>query len=169
MSLGATSISALAETSIEPAGGETSIEPILGWRVWHVDPGAGQPRLCSWSQSAEWPARRRMEAGCRALLGLRWRARGHGAPRAGHRCGIYAFHERRDAEALLRELGPVGAAAGRLPAAIGRVSLWGRVIENTGGWRGEFAYPYDVVLFGADASLAAELRSRYAVDVSLGD
>lgn len=149
--------------------GRISLQPILGWRVWHVDAAPPKPRLRSWSRSAEWPARQRMEADCRTLLGLRRRLRGHGAPEAGHRCGIYAFRERRDAEELLGELGPVGAAAGRLPAAIGRVSLWGRVIENTGGWRAEFAYPYDIVLFGADSSLAAELRSCYAVDVSLGD
>jgi hypothetical protein len=146
---------------------EISIEPILGWRIWHVDPRPGRPGLRSWSQTADWPAGRRLEAGCRSLLGLGWR--GHGAPRPGHRCGIYAFRERRDAEVLLRRLGPVGRAAGRLPAAIGQVSLWGRVIENTGGWRAQFAYPYDLVLVGGDESLAAELRRRYAVDVSVRD
>ena len=148
---------------------QTSIEPILGWRVWQVDPRPGQARLRSWSQSAEWPAARRMEAGCRPLFGLGWRSRGHGAPQPGHSCGIYAFRERGDAEKLLAELGPVGPAAGRLAAAIGRVSLWGRVIENTGGWRAEFAYPYDVVVCGGNRSLAAQLRARYLVDVSLGE
>jgi len=108
-----------------------------------------------------------MEAACRRLLGIGRRSRRHDAPRAGHHCGIYAFRERADAEALLRQLLPVGPAAGRLPAAIGRVSLWGRVIENTGGWRAQFAYPYDLVLFGGEASLATELRNRYAVDVEL--
>jgi hypothetical protein len=108
-----------------------------------------------------------MEAGCRKLLGLGWRDKSHGAPRPGHVCGIYAFRERGQAEELLHQFGPVGAGANRLPAALGRVSLWGRVIENTGGWRAQFAYPYDLVLHGGDAELAAELRRRYAVDVSL--
>ena len=147
--------------------GGTSIEPILGWRVWHVDARKGAARLRSWSHADAWPAGRRMEAACRTRLGLRRRSSHHDAPRAGHNCGVYAFRERADAEALLRDLLPVGPEVGRLPAAIGRVSLWGRVIENSGGWRAEFAYPYDLLLFGGDASLAAELRGRYAVDVEL--
>jgi hypothetical protein len=138
---------------------ETSIEPILGWRVWHVDP-AGGPRLLSWSRSGHWPEGRRMEARCRAL-------RGRDAPCRTHACGIHALREESDAAALLRNTGHVGSAFGRLPAAMGRVSLWGRVMENTGGWRAQFAYPYDLVLFGADEELAADLRGRYAVDVAL--
>jgi hypothetical protein len=35
------------------------------------------------------------------------------------------------------------------------------------GWRAQFAYPYDVVLFGGDEKTARELRRRYAVDVAL--
>jgi len=147
--------------------GATSIEPILGWRVWHVDSRDGCPSLRSWAHADAWPAGRRMEAACRTRLGLHRRASHHDAPRAGHRCGVYAFRERGDAEALLRQLLPVGPAVGRLPAAIGRVSLWGRVIENSGGWRAEYAYPYDLLLFGGDAALAADLRGRYAVDVEL--
>ena len=140
---------------------QTSIEPILGWRVWHVDPRGGQPQLLSWCRQGEWPEGRRMEAYCRSL-------RGHDAPCRGHGCGIYAVRDRSAAEALLSQLGRVGSAFGRLPAALGRVSLWGRVIENTGGWRAQFAYPYDLELFGGDASLAADLRRGYAVDVELG-
>ena len=146
---------------------ETSLEPILGWRVWHVDDRLGRPRLRSWSHSAEWPAGSRLEARCRSLHSLVRPSRRHPAPRGGHCCGIYAFREREYAEALLRDLGQVGPAAGRLAAALGRVSLWGRVIENTGGWRAEFAYPYDLVLHGGDRRLAARLRDHYAVDVSL--
>ena len=150
-------------------GPETSIEPILGWRVWHVDQRSAPPQLRSWSHSAEWPAGDRLEARCRSVRGLVRRSRRHPAPRAGHRCGIYAFREREDADALLRQLGQVGTRAGRLAAAVGRVSLWGRVIENTGGWRAEFAYPYDLVLYGGDEQLAAQLRARYAVDVTLAE
>jgi hypothetical protein len=143
----------------------TSIEPVLGWRVWHVEPG--QPCLRSWAQSADWPAGEKLEAGCRSAFGLRWRPKGHGAPRNGHDCGIYACRERAEAEQLVRDLDEIVPPADRFPTAIGRVSLWGRVIENTGGWRAQFAYPYDLELRGGDEELAAKLRSRYAVDVSL--
>ena len=126
------------------------------------------PRLRSWSHSAEWPAVRKMEARCRSLKSVLRPARSHEAPQPGHSCGIYAARDRADVEAMLRQLGEVGPTFHRLAAAIGRVSLWGRVIENTGGWRAQFAYPYDLVLFGGDEGLAAGLRRRYAVDVSLG-
>lgn len=126
-------------------------EPILGWRLWHVRRG----ELLSWSQSAAWPARSRLEATCRHLL------RGcDGAPRSGHDCGIYALRTRQAAESLFRSVPRLRGAA-----AIGQVSLWGRVIENVGGWRAQFAYPYDLVLLGGDDATAAELRRCYLVDV----
>ena len=53
------------------------------------------------------------------------------------------------------------------PVALGRVSLWGRVIENVDGWRAQFAYPYDLLLVGGDPAAARALARRYAVDVSL--
>ena len=96
-------------------------------------------------------------------MGLRWRAPEHGAPNSDHDCGIYACREREDAERLIEQLD----GRGRLPTALGRVSLWGRVIENTGGWRAQFAYPYDLELFGGSRELAAALRRRYGVDVAL--
>jgi hypothetical protein len=100
-----------------------------------------------------------MEARCRCLLGL---AR-HEPGRAGTRCGIYAVRER----ALLDRLLAFLPGPGRLSLAIGRVSLWGRVVENVDGWRAEFAYPYDLVLVGGDEETARALRRRYQVDVTL--
>jgi hypothetical protein len=148
------------------SGTATSIEPLLGWRIWHVDPLPGGARLRSWAHSTAWPAGRRLEAHCRSLLSLAL-SMSHPAPRKGHSCGIYALRDREPAEAMLHEIGEAGPRFNRLPAALGRVSLWGRVFENTGGWRAQFAYPYDLVLFGADESIAAQLRRDYAVDVTL--
>ena len=91
--------------------------------MWQVDRG----RLASWTRGPRWPAQERLEARCP----MRGRA-----PAAGHRCGIYAVRTRELAERLLADV--------RLPAprpvVIGRVSLWGRVFENTHGWRAQFAY-----------------------------
>src|SRR5215213_6672645 len=70
---------------------ETSIEPILGWRIWHVDREPGGPRLRSWAHSVPWPAGERIEAQCRSILSLALPSWSHGAPRKGHRCGIYAL------------------------------------------------------------------------------
>lgn len=100
-----------------------------------------------------------MEARCRCRLGF---AR-HDPPRARTRCGIYAVRERPLLDRLLASLpGP-----GLLPLAIGRVSLWGRVVENVDGWRAEFAYPYDLTLVGGDEATVQALRRSYLVDVTL--
>lgn len=131
-------------------------EPLLGWRVWHVRGNGDGYGLASWSRDATWPARERMEARCRRLL-----SQAHHAPRLGHRCGIYAVRTRELARALLDELPPLPGAV-----ALGRVSLWGRVIENTLGWRAQYAYPYELELIGAPDGMATALRDRYAVDVS---
>ena len=130
-------------------------EPLVGWRLWHVD---RDHRLASWSQSALWPERARFEARCRRLLG-----KCADAPAPGHPCGIYALRTREQAEALLRQL-PLTVPG---QVALSRVSLWGRVIENVGGWRAQFAYPYDLVLVGGNPATARALTARYAVDVSL--
>ena len=129
-------------------------EPVLGWRLWHVRDG----RLLSWSQDAVWPGQERMEARCRRFL----RSGCSEAPGRGHACGIYAVRERDDAEGLLRDLPPLPG-----PVAVGLVSLWGRVIENVGGWRAQYAYPYALQLLRGDERTARLLRSRYAVDVEL--
>jgi hypothetical protein len=41
------------------------------------------------------------------------------------------------------------------------------VLERERGFRAQFAYPYDLFLIDGDAEIAAGLRRRYAVDVSL--
>ena len=132
---------------------ELYTEPLVGWRLWHVRDG----RLLSWSQDAEWPAGRRLEASCRRLL----RRSCTDAPGAGHACGIYAVRTRDAAVRLLDDLPPLAA-----PVAVGRVSLWGRVFENVGGWRAQYAYPYALDVVGGDERVARKLRAAYRVDAT---
>jgi len=136
----------------EPA---LAVEPVVGWRLWHVARGAEGYRLESWARGDEWPAGRRAEAHCRR----------HAAPLAAHHCGIYAFRTREAAERLLARCSR-GGFAGCRPVAVGAVSLWGRVIPHSDGWRGQYAYPYELVVVGGDDEVAPDLRRRYAVDVS---
>jgi hypothetical protein len=39
------------------------------------------------------------------------------------------------------------------------------VIENVGGWRAQYAYPYALELIGGNEAAVAGLRRRYLVDV----
>ena len=113
-------------------------EPILGWRVWHlsVEPGTG-PRLrpagSGLDGASEWPPMRASIARCGAHPLRSWRRRDHPAPDADCTCGIYASRSLADFER--------GVPAYPPPCVVGMVSLWGRVIEHSRGWRAELAYP----------------------------
>lgn len=107
-----------------------STEPILAWRTWaltgHRDgsdlllrPVAGRSR--------PWRPLRPAEAACK-------HARLHAAPSLSCTCGLHGTHE---ADILRRT---------RCPAVLGRVALWGHVIEHEYGYRAEFAYPQLVSL-----------------------
>lgn len=135
------------------------LEPILGWRAWKVEGG----RLYSTVWGSLWPERARLEATC----GLGGRSspgglRGmHDAPSLRCQCGIYALKAREDALYLADQIIAPDVAA------IGRVSLWGRVVETQRGYRGQYGYVYDVELLGGNEADAREIRARYAVDVSV--
>jgi hypothetical protein len=134
-------------------------EPILGWRVWRVDDD-GLLSAVVWG--ARWEPRERFEAQCEDRAFPFWvgTAPPHGAPWAGCARGIYAFKHRAQAALLARE--KVDGA----PLALGRASLWGKVLETERGYRAALAYPYDLELLGGSEVLAAQVRSLYAVDVS---
>jgi hypothetical protein len=149
-------------------------EPLLGWRIWLVDRG----RLSAVVWGSEWPPRARFTATCEHAPASFWRVdpasdnvslagfgggaqEPHAAPDAGCECGVYAFARREDAELLAAEKSGGGAVL-----ALGRVSLWGRVVVTERGYRAELAYPYDLEVLGCDDELVRELRAAYAVDVA---
>jgi hypothetical protein len=101
-----------------------------------------------------WFPRQETLARCRDRSEARtWRP--HAAPAEDCRCGLYAARSPAQAAALLAERR--WARAGHaLQAALGRVSLWGSVIECEQGWRGERAYPAALYL----PALAPEASSR---------
>jgi hypothetical protein len=135
----------------------TSIEAIQGWRLWQVVPWErSQHRLAAWSLAdLVWPAHERCESTC-----LRVRETGHLAPQPRCGCGLYAFRSRSLAEAALASEMRPGTVA------LGRVSLWGRVVEHGSGWRAQYGYPYELLLIGDEPAVARELRAAYAVDVA---
>ena len=69
---------------------------------------------------------------------------GHPAPDEGCRCGIYAASTAAQAAASVTDPPrPRGRIVHRI---IGRVSLWGTVVECERGWRAERAYPASLVV-----------------------
>ncbi len=125
---------------------------IVGWRVWRVDT---RYRLCSALRDEPWEARHPFSASC---------VSGHGAPDESCTCGIHAVRAPEEARPYL--IGRNSPEA--VHRVLGRVSLWGRVVEGPAGWRAEYGYPAQ--LWVPDDPLASEIAlhlGRYAVPVEL--
>ena len=126
---------------IDSSAAPDFIEPIIGWRYWRLE--CERTRLASLTGRAEmWPVGRALEAVCRhakreagdvryQFVGGYKRSR-HGAPEEGCTCGIYAAQDLRTLRAkMLFGLGLM----------VGEVSMWGKIITGTRGFRAQFAYP----------------------------
>jgi hypothetical protein len=80
------------------------------------------------------------------------------------RCGFYAT---RDLEQLLTETNYHYVAARSGITVIGEVSMWGKVIPASQGWRAEIAYPRELFLPYEAWDKAAPLAEAYGVPVRL--
>jgi hypothetical protein len=103
-----------------------SIEPVIGWRTWSIAWSAEGVCLTSPMQEYDWQRRQPNRARCRSHFGRQ-------LPNLGCGCGFYAVSH-------LQRL-PVAVASGFSIGAVGSVSMWGRVVEHTAGYRGQLAYP----------------------------
>jgi hypothetical protein len=109
---------------------QREVEPILAWRSWTLTgrrDGGGLLLRPVTAGSRAWRPREIAQATCR----LAW---SHEAPNVDCSCGLHAT---RDLDLLRRT---------RSPAVLGRVALWGRVIEHQLGYRARFAYPQRLTL-----------------------
>lgn len=100
-------------------------EPVVAWRTWALSGSARGDGLLLRpviSRGRPWVPQEVAEARC-------GRHRSHHAPEYDCRCGLHASHT----FDILRRM--------RSPAVLGRVALWGRVIEHDRGYRARFAYP----------------------------
>lgn len=133
-----------ADPEIELEDSEEIIGPIEGWREWALNTRSWpRLRLRSWNDT-RWEPRHPLRARCQKEP--------HGAPVWECTCGIYAAKEQSLEE--LHDFAPV----------IGRVALWGKVIEHEQGVRGEYAYPLELFLspiFNED--VARILEETYGV------
>jgi hypothetical protein len=100
-----------------------SAEAIDGWRAWSVTEHDGDVWLSSLTRAEDWEPAEPFVATCSR--------RRHAPPRRGCSCGVYAAGQP-------EELAGLGRIAG---AAVGQVSLWGRIAEHSRGFRAGTAYP----------------------------
>jgi hypothetical protein len=141
------------------------IEPIVGWRSWLVVRDGDKFRLQSIVYEANWFPRNELIARCfQRRFSFPWsRSSEHVPPARGCRCGIYAAREPEDAAGYLG--GRSWADSLGVHRVIGTVSLWGRVVECTRGWRGSLAYPKTIYV---PAMRPFGLKAEPAVEVALG-
>ena len=134
------------------------VSPEIGWRVWLVVAHEAELLLHSAVQAkVEWPVRQALRAECRRvpvleIVGEPRLGAGHEAPEetcgtgGGHGCGIYAAKTASAcADFLKGSYSPSQVrGAGVVHRVIGKVALWGKVIEGELGWRAEYAYPAEI-------------------------
>lgn len=113
----------------------------IGWRVWSVRRVEGSLRLASLLYETTWEPGREVAAVCRRPLAmLPWsRQPLHDPPNADCVCGIYGVRTAAHAVPFLRA--EADSAAAPVHRVLGRVSLWGRVVEGPWGFRAASGYP----------------------------
>lgn len=146
--------------------------PLEAWRVWRVIERDGELTLGSIIKPAIWPAGRPLVAEClhcRPLLDwVRPRHR-HEAPEMRCECGIYG--------AGLDQIDPYlnePLMRGEVVRVLGRVALWGQVVECERGFRASHAYPLDLFVpsepvleeYGGSGGVIGAL-DRYGVPVEM--
>jgi hypothetical protein len=142
------------------------VEPIVGWRLWRIGRRGGEARLESPFYRSAWTPRAPLAARCEAPAV--WRRRRHEAPQEGCTCGIYAA-----ALDVLKDRLAGTTLWGWPRLAVGRVSLWGTVVETEKGWRGEFGYPSSLYVIVPPAASrekserTATLLECYGVEVQM--
>jgi hypothetical protein len=119
--------------------------PVRGWRLWFVVAEAGRAALVSPVYPTPWPIGRALEAECDArrrepLRPWKLRPPEHAAPAPTCSCGVHAVSLPGDLAAY------VPSVAGRriVHRVVGRVALWGEVVEGPRGWRASRAYPAEL-------------------------
>ena len=105
-----------------------SAEEIEGWRAWSVVERDGGYVLSSLTRAESWAPGEPFVAACSRKR--------HDAPGRRCSCGVYAASDP-------GELAALGRIAG---AAVGQVSLWGRLVQHSRGYRARAAYPTRVRL-----------------------
>jgi hypothetical protein len=139
-------------------------EPVEAWRVWRVSMSQGRVVLQSLHAGVIWEPEVPLVASCTGRHRSRWspwrkKPNDHPAPELDCSCGIYGVRSAAAARSYL-ETPPLLCRDDRV---IGRVALWGDVVEGPSGWRASHAYPLELFV-PAPAVGRSGLRQRAYVD-----
>jgi len=121
------------------------VEPVEAWRVWRVGMSEDHVVLKSLFAGSVWHPAVPLAAECAQRHRSWWRPwrvsqENHPVPDLDCSCGIYGV--RTPTPALPYLEGRTFVCRGE--RVIGRVALWGDVVECQGGWRAARAYPIEL-------------------------
>ena len=147
------------------------LETVAAWRVWLVVEDRGALRLASVLYPTLWKPLLAMTARCDRAVD----APAHLPPHDRCSCGLYASATLDGAVSYFDGCGPNSIRA--VYRVVGRVSLWGRVIEGDRGWRSSHAYPARIYVpegcIGGYGSLVADeiafALADYGVPIEIVD
>lgn len=122
---------------VRPPDPESQQEPVLGWRLWRLRRNdAGELRIAPTTPRQDWEPGVALKATCTGSHTRLYMVfnpeleAAHRSPVPGCTCGVHAL---KDVARLLRSWARA--------AVVGRIAMWGRVLEHTRGYRAQFAYP----------------------------
>jgi hypothetical protein len=138
---------ALTLADVETESIPDLIEPLEAWRVWRVGMCQGRIVLKSLFSGAVWEPAVPLTALCTGVHRPRWRPwrlqpTDHAVPALECHCGIYGVRTVAAARPYI-DCAPFPYRDDRV---IGRVALWGDVVEGDLGWRASQAYPVELFL-----------------------
>jgi hypothetical protein len=138
------------------------IECVWGWRAWDLSVKPGQPmRLKSKVRDTYWAPRQPTVAKCPKPKAT------HECPGDNCTCGLYA------AKTLEHLIGEMGYAQydmdSGVVAVVGKVKMWGKVVEGSLGWRAGYAYPAAFYLPFEAWRFMEPLQNEYGADVELAN
>lgn len=160
-------------TPADPWDGPIAIpdfsEVMVGWRAWGVDPDtpAGTPPLLQSVTYGHhiWQPREAIEATCARHNSSGVKYADHEVPVEDCTCGLYSAKTYEHLQSMRYH--EYDADKRGLYHVVGSVSLWGKVIEGSQGWRAQFGYPRELFVPFEAWRLAKPLADAYGVPVQL--
>jgi hypothetical protein len=143
-------------------------ETLEAWRVWRVGMRQGRVVLQSLFAGAVWEPCIPFVASCSGGDRSRWapwrrKPNAHTAPELECNCGIYGVRSVAAARSYL-EKPPLLCRDDRV---IGRVALWGDVVEGPLGWRASHGYPIELFVPASVVAQTAVRRRGYVDEIML--